>query len=410
MPVQIPDVRVGEPLRFEALTVFPLFTDSDSPVEYDLSDEAISSKTLTVEEVGEEGAVPELLVDNKGDRRVLFLEGEELVGAKQNRILNISILVPAKTKMKVPVSCVEQGRWAYKSRHFTPSGSHSPHALRSALKTSVSRAVKISGQHHSDQGAVWHEVEKMQAALRVDSSTAAMADSFGKYEERIADFRENLKYVEGASGMAFAIGSTVVSFDVFDKPSTCKQVWDQLLSGFVLDALRTEDCKETVESGSVKELLNASGDAAWEAVETVGEGQEYRVEFKENQGFVLSFEEVPVHASGGGGEALAHHHSHPHIHMNRNFLEAQGPFSACVEFRWFPSGITEGVESLLDSSRLNFLPTSFCSQASTTKPDWSRSQSNDTTSKPMKTASLETPSTYLTWLTEADRPKGLQPV
>jgi len=43
--------------------------------------------------------------------------------------------------------------------------------------------------------------------------------------------------------------------------------------------------------------LNASGDAAWEAVETIGEGQEYRVEFKENQGSVLSFEEVPVHAS-----------------------------------------------------------------------------------------------------------------
>ena len=59
MSVQIPEVRVGEPLRFEALTVFPLFTDSDSPVEYDLSDEAISSKTLTVEEVGEEGAVPD---------------------------------------------------------------------------------------------------------------------------------------------------------------------------------------------------------------------------------------------------------------------------------------------------------------------------------------------------------------
>ena len=144
MSVQIPEVRVGEPLRFEALTVFPLFADSDSRVEYDLSDEAISSKTLTVEEVGEEGAVPELLVDNKGDVRVLFLEGEELVGAKQNRILNISILVPARTKMKVPVSCVEQGRWAYKSRHFAPSGSHSPHALRSALKTSVSRAVKVS--------------------------------------------------------------------------------------------------------------------------------------------------------------------------------------------------------------------------------------------------------------------------
>ena len=54
----------------------------------------------------------------RGDIRVLFLEGEELVGAKQNRILNTSVLLPARSKIKIPVSCVERGRWAYKSKHF----------------------------------------------------------------------------------------------------------------------------------------------------------------------------------------------------------------------------------------------------------------------------------------------------
>jgi hypothetical protein len=38
----------------------------------------------------EAGPVPELRVENGSDIRVLFLEGEQLVGAKQNRILNIS--------------------------------------------------------------------------------------------------------------------------------------------------------------------------------------------------------------------------------------------------------------------------------------------------------------------------------
>ena len=62
--------------------------------------------------------MPELMVENKGDMRVLFIEGEELVGAKQNRILNTSILVPAKSKTKIPVSCVERGRWRYHSPMF----------------------------------------------------------------------------------------------------------------------------------------------------------------------------------------------------------------------------------------------------------------------------------------------------
>jgi transposase len=46
---------------------------------------------VTVQEVSEGGSVPDLLVENSGDTRVLFLEGEELVGAKQNRILNTSV-------------------------------------------------------------------------------------------------------------------------------------------------------------------------------------------------------------------------------------------------------------------------------------------------------------------------------
>ena len=55
-------------------------------MEYLLSDEGIGSGSVTVEEVSEGGSVPNLLVENKGDIRILFIEGEELVGAKQNRV------------------------------------------------------------------------------------------------------------------------------------------------------------------------------------------------------------------------------------------------------------------------------------------------------------------------------------
>src|SRR3990172_1167308 len=134
MAVGFPEVRVGEPVRHQTLSVFPLFDGSQVPVEYLLSDEGIGSGSVTVEEVSEAGSVPDLLVENKGDVRVLFIEGEELVGAKQNRILSTSVLVAAKTKTKIPVSCVEQGRWGYKSKFFGSSGSHSPSKLRYALK------------------------------------------------------------------------------------------------------------------------------------------------------------------------------------------------------------------------------------------------------------------------------------
>ena len=91
----LPDVRVGDPIHHQALAVFPLFSAPDGAVDYLLADEAIQAGSVTVQEVNEGGSVPNLLVTNQGDSRVLFLEGEELRGAKQNRVLNTSVLIAA---------------------------------------------------------------------------------------------------------------------------------------------------------------------------------------------------------------------------------------------------------------------------------------------------------------------------
>lgn len=245
MTLTLPKLRIGDPLRHESLSVFPLFADPGGNVDYRLADEALADKSLTVEEVSEAGSVPDLLVENKGNTRVLFLEGEELVGAKQNRILNTSVLVAAHTKIKIPVSCVEQGRWRHTSHYFGSSGSHSPSKLRRALKESVTRSVKEQRGYQSDQGRVWQEVAHLQAAHKVQSGTGAMSDAFDTYQDRIAAFREKLKYAEGATGVAVAIGDRVVSVDVFDKPATCQKVWDRLLSGVFFDALEAGNTEKS---------------------------------------------------------------------------------------------------------------------------------------------------------------------
>jgi hypothetical protein len=298
MTLAVPDVRIGDPLRHEALSVFPLFAETNGGVDYLLSDEALEAKSLVVEEVSESGSVPDLLVENKGDTRVLFIEGEELIGAKQNRILNTSILIAAHTKTKIPVSCVEQGRWGYKTRRFGSSGSHSPSKLRYALKSSVTRSAKAKRGHRSDQGKVWEEVERQQLAMGASSESAAMSDTFDTYQDQLAVYREKIKYVEGATGVAVAIGKKVVALDLFDKPSTCEKVWGRLLSGLVMDALEEGvSSGGAAEVGDVERLLADTGKAEWEQVDAAGEGEEFRSEFKDDHASALTFDDNLVHGS-----------------------------------------------------------------------------------------------------------------
>lgn len=297
MPVIFPPVRVGQPMCHQSLSVFPLYVPEGNPVDYCLADEAIHAEHVAVEEVGEQGTVPELIVENKGDVRVLFLEGEQLIGAKQNRVLNTSVLIPAKSKVRIPVSCVEHGRWHYSSPKFSSSDTmcHSP--LRYALKSSVTMSLKSRSGHRSDQGAVWEEVERQQKSLGVSSETIAMSDTFGAHAQQVEDYRENLPYPEGAAGLAVAIGARVVAVDIFDKPATCARVWNRLLSGYVLDALEATQADHQAEPKDVETMLDASTHACWDEAPAIGEGEEFRAEFASNHASTLSLHGAPVHFS-----------------------------------------------------------------------------------------------------------------
>lgn len=294
----VPSIRIGEPIRHESLTVFPLFAEPHGEVDYVLSDEAIQAGTVTVQEVSEGGSVPDLLVENTSDARVLFLEGEELVGAKQNRVLNTSILLPARSKLKIPVSCVERGRWFYNTRHFGSAGRHSSSKLRHALKSSVSASLIAGTGHRSDQGKVWDEVDKQQAALGVSSATAAMADSFTAHQLRIDAYAEQFQYPEGAAGLAVALGDNIVAVDLFDKPATCKKVWRRLLSGFLLEAVEPSAGTGQPQQPAVEGKLAALRDSPWERVQPVGEGEEYRGKSEDGtQASALAFADSLVHGS-----------------------------------------------------------------------------------------------------------------
>jgi hypothetical protein len=100
------------------LTVFPLLAPNGIVPDYLTLEQALDQDLIRITELDTEGSVPELKLKNLGKKKVLIIEGEELIGAKQNRIVNSSFLIAGKIEVVIPVSCVEQGRWNYKSESF----------------------------------------------------------------------------------------------------------------------------------------------------------------------------------------------------------------------------------------------------------------------------------------------------
>src|SRR5215470_15453573 len=94
-------VTIGQPQNVGRLTVFPFLGSSEDPPPYLLLDEALANGVAKVTETSTSGSVPELRFENRSDQSILIVDGEALIGAKQNRIVNISILVPAQSVIPI---------------------------------------------------------------------------------------------------------------------------------------------------------------------------------------------------------------------------------------------------------------------------------------------------------------------
>ena len=142
---------------------------------------------------------------------VLILEGDELIGAKQNRTVNSSVLVAAESELVLPVSCVERGRWSRRSGAFS-LGKASPHlSLRHLKSRSVHESLRRGRGHRSDQGAVWEEVDRPAYLHEASSPTDALQDTRAGLSDKLAAFGTlSEKMPDGTRGVVVAIGAQPV--------------------------------------------------------------------------------------------------------------------------------------------------------------------------------------------------------
>jgi len=288
---------LGSPVAAGPLTLIPIFSTAPSAAAYLCGPEAEASDLLNVTEQDGGGSVAELILTSGASVPLLMLEGETLLGAKQNRTLNVSVLCRPQEPTVLPVSCVEAGRWgAPKRMHRSPR--HAPSGLRAAKTRSVVESVRTRSEKRSDQRLVWNTIDEYADHFAFSSPTAAFEDVASDAAPDVAALISGLAPSDGQRGVVVATGNGRICLDLFDKPSTLAAYWDGLLAGYALDALGTES--PSFDQADAEAFLTRILAAVVTEAAAVGLGTELHLGDDDVTGGALTWDGAVVHLAAFG--------------------------------------------------------------------------------------------------------------
>ncbi|HEX6662214.1 MAG TPA: DUF6569 family protein [Gaiellaceae bacterium] len=232
-------IQLGDPVEHRGVVIAPVFPRRQPQAGYITLEEAIPLG-FHVTEVDAAGSVPELVASNPLESNVLLYDGEELLGAKQNRILNVTVLVPAQSEIRIPVSCVEVGRWSARSVRF----SSARHAAYPELRRRKAEMLSVDPMAlGAAQATVWDEIEAKASRLQASAPTRAQSDIFRSRENEVGELRRAFPLVPGQAGAVLALGQSAIALDYVSQPVAFARLYPKLLDGYLLDAIERLDGK-----------------------------------------------------------------------------------------------------------------------------------------------------------------------
>ncbi|MCX7880578.1 MAG: hypothetical protein N2517_07940 [Ignavibacteria bacterium] len=323
-------IKFGDPVEFENLTIIPLQKENGYAPDFLVLQESINQNLLTISEISESGSVPTLLVENKSDKPVIIFEGEELIGLKQNRILNATVIISKKTVTKIPVSCCEAGRWSYQRRgpRFfeddfpmsdeldnsssennlqskkkedtkpIESETFAPPRLRSLKNESININLVESHSYLSDQWAVWNSISDYHKKAGSSSPTEAIQDAFKAKKNNVKDYEKHFPIVENQCGLLGLINGKVVGFDAFCSKELYAKQHKKLIRGYALDAILHKTQKQDSPAiETAKKFLESIFDCKEVFHNQTGSGIDYRYDSDKITGFALVYEDKVIHTA-----------------------------------------------------------------------------------------------------------------
>ena len=242
--------RISEPLTYKNLTIFLIHG----------KDQIKSGNILTLQEamerdiliVYETSDVNSLAVENVSKEFQVFIQSGDIVkGGKQDRVLAISILIPAMSgRIEIDAFCVESGRWEKRGREEVGK-------FESSNDRIVSKDLKIAANKSKSQQEVWAKVGEAQDKLSsnvggtVNSAASKTSLQLSLENKKVtATVDEYIKNLSSAItgktdviGYAFAINGKINSADVYVSNALFKKLWAKMLKASAVEAVADLDSK-----------------------------------------------------------------------------------------------------------------------------------------------------------------------
>jgi hypothetical protein len=272
---------VSEPVSYKNLSIFLIHgRDQNTKGNILTLQEALERKLFVVYETSD---VNELEVENLSKEFDVFIQSGDIVkGGKQDRVLAVSIIIPARSgRVSIEAFCVESGRW-------TKRGSEESDKFTSSNDRIVTKELKIAANSERSQQEVWKQVSEAQAKLgrAVGGSVASDASSSSlqlslenrQVASNVDDYVRQLgSAINGKSdviGYAFAINGQINSADIYVSNALFKKVWMKMLKAAATEAVanaRGVRLAEPAKANSVKAFIDDSERAAAKE-QSVGSG------------------------------------------------------------------------------------------------------------------------------------------
>jgi hypothetical protein len=270
---------------------------------------AMEQGELVVKELRQEGAVNTLLAINQTDNYYLLTDMDLLKGAKQNRVVNRSVLIAPRSKQEIEVSCVERSRWSYDSPTFKPGPEVMDIKMRAAKANSLRMEMEEDMDIHpsgrppeSTQSKIWGLIQDEMLAHNVINETEDYTSVLDHRKEHFHNMQQ-FSHEKGANGLAVFDGRDLISFDIFGNREVYQYYFGKLAGNALAGVKNLEKIKLPGEAevcyrldefldhfemnlkDEVKDANSGIGSLRWSGI-------------SEYPGFELGFEGQLVHMAG----------------------------------------------------------------------------------------------------------------